>query len=258
LAQQGALQKIREEAKGSSDSKSSSDDDDSGSGCGGDDGCGELLMVALLAPFGLPHLALGDDFDSYGYFPPYPYAEGARGYMQIGPDGSETQPDFTRVWSGRVAVEESNDFDRINRVAGRLLLETTSRFGFQTNWTYLHESLPCGRSDESALGDFNLTFRFAQNEFAQMRAGVGARVMTDRWATNWGFNFTYGADVFPIRPGVLSATIDAGTLGSAGLFRAQGSIGLLYRRYEIYGGYDYMRIGSTNLQGPTVGLRLWF
>jgi hypothetical protein len=279
LAQEGALQRIREDASGTHKSKSSDDkdkhDDDDGflgdflsslfsgdSSDSDDDGksARAWLLIALGGPFALPHLALSDDFHTPGYFPPYPYAQGELGYMQIGASAARESdaPDFTRAWSARLAVEESNDFDRINRVAGRLLVETTSRFGLQTNWTYLHEILPCGCTDESALGDFNLTYRFAQNEYAQFRAGLGARVMTDRWATNWGFNFTYGLDFFPVKPVVVSGTIDAGTLGSAGLFRAQTSIGLLLRRWEIYGGYDFMRIGVTNLQGPTVGVRLWF
>jgi hypothetical protein len=28
--------------------------------------------------------------------------------------------------------------------------------------------------------------------------------------------------------------------------------------WEIYGGYDYLEIGSVNVQGPVIGLRWWF
>jgi len=52
------------------------------------------------------------------------------------------------------------------------------------------------------------------------------------------------------RPGpvVVSKTFDGGTLGMAGVFRAQGSVGFLYKRWEIHGG------DSTSLQGPITAI----
>jgi hypothetical protein len=47
------------------------------------------------------------------------------------------------------------------------------------------------------------------------RTGLGFNWLDDPIDTNFGFNFTYGADLFPRRPWVLSATIDWGTLGEA-------------------------------------------
>ena len=99
---------------------------------------------------------------------------------------------------------------------------------------------------------------FVQAERLQMRAGLGVRIITDRYLTDVGFNATLGADWYPRKPLVISSTIDGGTLGHAGVFRAQGSIGYLFKRWEIFTGYDYLRIGSTALQGPILGLRLWF
>jgi len=268
--QEGSLGKIRDDVKGKSDSadkrsktdsdgrdkRSSADDDD----CGGPFG---FLFAAILG-----FLFPSDDADCYqlnGYFPSYPYAKGQPGYMwirrEVGEDEEpKPQPDFSRArgWSGRVAIEESNDFDGINRASLRLLLETGSGLGVQTNWSYVHERLSCGCMDESALGDVNLTYLFIQDEHLQMRLGLGARIISDRQITDVGFNFTIGADVYPRKPFVLSTTFDGGTLGKAGVFRAQGSVGYIYKRWEIYLGYDYLRIGSTALQGPTLGLRLWF
>src|SRR5262249_50946375 len=109
-----------------------------------------------------------------------------------------------------------------------------------------------------ALGDLNLTFLFIQHEHLQMRAGLGVRIITDRQITDVGFNCTWSTDWYPCKPLVLSTTIDGATLATAGAFRVQGSIGLLYKRWEVYTGYDYLRIGSTALRGPILGLRLWF
>ena len=53
--------------------------------------------------------------------------------------------------------------------------------------------------------------------------------MNDPTRTDLGFNFTYRVDIFPAKPWVFSAVLDAGTLGKAGLFRfrttAEWSIG---------------------------------
>jgi hypothetical protein len=267
-AQEGSLQKIRDDVKG--DKQPAADlaaRGRSGSDEGEHDEClGQLAWAVVAAPFVVPYHLLQDNLSLDGRFPAYPYADGLPFYMWIrrplAKDEEkppwEAEFDRARYWSGRLAIEESNDLDAINRLSVRLLLEAASRFGLQTNWSYVHESLSGGRSDETALGDLNLTFRFAQHENAQFRAGLGARLMSDAHGTDWGFNFTYGADVYPIKPLVLSATLDAGTLGRAGVFRGQASVGVLFRRWEIYTGYDYLRIGSTALQGPTLGLRMWF
>jgi hypothetical protein len=265
FAQDGKLQRIREDVKGGDSTKSS--DNSKGSGKNSDDDDCDSILGQLFA--GLLAFLFDDDVHEScsvdGYFPSYPYAKGQPGYMWLRRTISEgeeppPQPDFSRArgWSGRVAIEESNDFDGMNRLSLRLLLETGSGLGVQTNWSHVHENLSCGCTDNLGLGDLNVTYLFIQEEQLQVRAGLGARMLFDHYTTDFGFNFTCGADVYPCKPLVFSTTIDAGTLGSAGVFRVQGSIGFLHKRWEIYTGYDYLRIGSTALQGPILGLRLWF
>jgi hypothetical protein len=53
------------------------------------------------------------------------------------------------------------------------------------------------------------------------------------------------------------------TYGSVGDFNTdvmtvRGTVGVLWQRYEIYGGWQATRIGSVMLDGPTAGVRLWF
>jgi hypothetical protein len=91
-----------------------------------------------------------------------------------------------------------------------------------------------------------------------MHAGLGARLLFDRRTTQGGFNFLYGADFFPVDPVVLSTQIDLGNLPHAFVFHARGTVGWQLGRFELFGGYDFLRIGSTNFQGPLAGLRLWF
>src|SRR5262249_14468895 len=120
------------------------------------------------------------------------------------------------------------------------------------------ENLGGGRSDATTIGDMNLTYRFAQHEKIQFYAGIGARVLTDPCTTNWGANVLYGFDLFPRKPWIVSALVDGGNLGSAGVIHTRVTAGVAIRHFELIGGYDFMRIGSVNIQGPTAGLRLWF
>ena len=83
-------------------------------------------------------------------------------------------------------------------------------------------------------------------------------MLSDRKQTDFGFNFSYGGDLFPRRPWVISTSIDAGNLGSAAVFHARGSVGAIWHGCEFFTGYDFLRVGSTNLQGPMAGVRFWF
>jgi hypothetical protein len=215
----------------------------------------------VAAPYVLPAKLLGDDYSEQGYFLPFPYADGKPGSLQIHfPEKEEPygQEDPVQWWLARLAVEESNDFRSLNRVNGHLLLDTCLRLGVQTSWSYLTENLKGDRHDDMVLGDVNLVFRFAQNEYVQMRSGLGVRLSADSRESHAGFNFTYSADIYPVKPWVFSALIDAGTLGSAGVFHCRVTAGYQWRRCEIYAGYDYLLIGSTDLQGPVAGLRVSF
>lgn len=280
-AQGGKLQSVRDDVRSpsSTDSGSSSgrpaDDNDSllGAFLAGlftaqdDDGNfvgGLVLVYTVIAPFYLPAAMLGDNYRQSLSFVPHPYANGYRGYqilpLELADQFYETETGSVRrkTWAVRLAIENGNDFSGLNRFAGQVKVEHASRWGFVTNWNYFYERLSCGCVDETVIGDANVTFRFAQNEIASMYTGLGFRVLTDRRQTDFGFNFTYGGDWFPMRPFVVSGVFDAGNLGNAGVIHARGSVGAIWHGCEIFTGYDFLRIGSANLQGPMAGVRFWF
>jgi len=266
-AQEGKLQKVREEASRESPPSESSGESKPGKeySCDSDDPIGQLCGMAVVcvvaAPYVIPAKLLGDDYSEQGYFLPYPYADGKPGSMQIHFSEKEKpfgQEDPVKCWLARLAVEESNDFNSLNRLSGHFLLDTCLRVGLQTSWGYLTENLHGNNRDHMVLGDVNVVFRFAQNEYVQMRSGLGVRLSTDSHESHAGFNFSYGADAYPVKPLVFSALIDAGTLGSAGVFHGRVTGGILWRHCEFYAGYDYLLVGSVSLQGPVAGLRFWF
>jgi hypothetical protein len=119
-----------------------------------------------------------------------------------------------------------------------------------------------GGPDRLTVGDCNLVFRFAQAERAEFRAGVGFNWLVHpdegMGPSDFGFNFTYGADFFPRKPWVLSADLDAGNLGHAGLFRFRATGGVMLRSVEIYTGYEYLDIGRTQFNMLLAGVRAWF
>ena len=273
---QGTLQRVRDDVRsssGSSDSGSSSSGDSPGGsflnglfssdGDGGSLG-GMLVGIAVLAPFYLPAALIGDKYEYQLPFTRYPYADGYHGYQILPLDlaatmyTAETSDVQRNNWAVRVAIENGNDFNGINRVGGQLKIETASRWGFVTNWNYYYERFSCGCTDETVIGDTNVTFRFAQNEVVSLYTGLGFRMMSDRKQTDFGFNFTYGGDWFPVRPIIVSAVFDAGTLGSAGVVHGRATVGAIWHGFELFAGYDFMRIGDVNLQGPMAGVRFWF
>jgi len=238
---------------------------------------GDDAWVLLVAPLSGPYYCLDDNFHNQSHFLPYPYSQQTTWPRQHGMQmcgsmwilheteesaqlkpSTDGEPPLVKLWMANVSVEESNDFDGLNRINGRFLFDHACRLGVQGSWTFLDERLPCGCHDQLWLGDVNLMVRFAECERAQFRVGVGTRFLADRHDADAGINVVYGADFFPFKPVVISTLVDGGTLGSAGVFHARGTWGVMLQRWELFGGYDYLRIGSVDLQGPVLGLRVWF
>jgi hypothetical protein len=269
-AQDGLLQRVREQVRAPDDAPARPDS--SGSGSCDDDFLSPILGALfeplcwemLGAPFVLPARLLGDDWGHHFLFAPHPHSQGYSGYLmrsrfEASADHAAISEDMPQqFWAGRLSLENGNDFSGLNRLGGQLRLESSYRIGLVTNWNYFRERLDNGRHDELVIGDANLIVRFAQNEVASFYTGAGARVLTDRCGSDCGFNFTYGGDWFPVRPLVVSGVIDLGTLGGAFVFHGRATVGATVSACEVFGGYDFLRIGSVNLQGPLVSVRWWF
>lgn len=230
-----------------------------GDSCDDDDESGLNALIAkgvfwgLTAPFWAPPVMVGDHYSATGFFSRYPYVDDIDGYQMIDPDLFSEPYD----WSLRVRGEYANDFDTLERIGGHILWEGTHRLGIDTTFNYRHEDLPAG-DDGLWHGDANLVFRFAQSEQIQMRAGFGTNWLHDDDGTDWGFNFTYGGDWYPVRPLVVSTEIDWGTLESAGLFHGRATVGVVWHGVEFYTGYDYYDVGTTQIDGLVGGLRVWY
>jgi hypothetical protein len=276
----GRLQQVREEVRSSNSSGSDNSDNSASdpwgmndtppppvtSGCGiGNYGMfGAVLETLVLAPYYVPVRLLKDDYNTEYSFPPYPYANSFRGYLAppIIFDEMYSEANSTGLrrkdWGVRLSLENGNDFTGLNRVGGQMKLENTTRLGILANWNVFQECLPGRHSDATTIGDVNLTARFAQSAAGSAYAGVGVRLLADRHQGDLGVNFSYGGDWFPVRPLVISSTVDFGTLGNAWVVHARSTVGINYHGGELFAGYDFLRIGHVDLQGPMVGVRWWF
>ena len=263
---QGMLERIRQDVRTSdtgqpappSDPEPSRYEDHSYSnfGCESREGCEEafttgvfwLGLGAVTAPFWAPHAALGDDFSVSRSFARFPYEDNS-GYMNLY-EGKR--------WSAQFSADYATEFNNLDFIGGRMLVDTASRWGVDTEMKYFQETLTRNTRDSLWLGDCNLTFRFAQNENMQWRTGVGFNWLDDPRQTDFGFNFTYGFDWFPRKPWVVSAGIDWGTLGHAGLFHFRGTVGAMFNRFEAYTGYEYYDFDRVQTNTLIGGVRIWF
>jgi hypothetical protein len=238
-------------APAASSSSKSSSSHSSGGDCDDDSPWGDLYLYlaevageAVSSPIWVPHFLLKDNY-GFADLHQFPYDD-------------TTDPPETFPFAIRFDADYVEAFDNLDRINGHLLISTASRFEFDARFQHLAERLADGGQDQLWTGDCNVTYRFAQSDFAQFRAGLGINWLNDPTQTDLGFNFTYGADIFPARPWVLSAVLDAGTLGHAGLFRFRTTAGVVYRSVEVYTGYEYSDIGSVHWNGLIGGVRLWF
>lgn len=215
-----------------------------------------LSFYTVTSPIWLPIAVLEEDVEKPAYFPRFPYG-GVGGHFAEGLSDAPGKP-----WSARLNVEYLEPFTDVNGVGGRFLLSTTSRLGFDTSLEHFEERRPSANLDRLWLGDANLVFRFAQADWAEFRAGIGLNWLDhpvgSSGHSDFGVNFTYGADFYPRKPWVFSVDLDGGTLGHAGLFRLNMTGGVMLRGLEVYTGYEYLDIGRTQLNMLLGGLRLSF
>ena len=227
---------------------------------------GIIGIAVVTSPFWGPHELFDPGFDERGWFPTYPYIRDNCPYMVIGScPNVETvgddyfDPCFVKPWALRISADVGDDFDHLSRFGGQLFLDSSiHRLGILANINYYRENLPGGRTDEAWMGDFNLTWRVTQSERLLMHVGAGLRTWTFDGETDPGVNVLYRADVFPVNQLHLSALVECGNLRSAFLVHWQFQAGFTFGHGEVFAGYDFLRIGTVNLQGPSAGVRLWF
>jgi hypothetical protein len=225
-------------------------------------GLAKLAFWAAASPVWLPRSLIDDTSFDPACFARYPYRCDLDGFMT--PDTEFMQQQYPWLesdrypWLLRVGGEYGGDFDDLSRAGGQVLFDTASRWGMDAEANFLREQSPADPRDQLWLGDVNLVYRFAQSPKLQMRTGLGMNWLADEFGSDFGFNFTYSGDFFPADPWIVSAEIDWGKLGHAGLFHSRATVGVHYHRLEVYAGYDYLDVGDTQINTAVSGVRVWY
>ena len=213
------------------------------------------LFGAIASPWYLPAAALEEDDRRGTTFASFPYNHNQDGYLMF--DTHDEKVPRNDTWAIRLLSEYGTDFDGLDRYGGRLFVETAPRLGLDIEWNQWSEDLgPV--TDVLWTGDANLIYRFAESEHALFYTGIGGNWLADQFGTDAGFNFTYGFDLFPVEPIVLSNTLDYGRIDSAELIHARSTAGVVFEHVELFAGYDFRKIGGVNISGFVGGLTLWW
>lgn len=211
---------------------------------------GHIFLASLKAPFVAPIAALNDS-GGPGYYPKYPYGKH---------DGSLLYDPGNRGAHSSLLVLQGDygtDFSSLTQAHGRVFGDLDNRLGFDTEFFYRQEELRPG-TDELWHGDFNLTYRFAQSEHWQFRAGLGVNWLADDLDTDFGFNATYNAEWFPVKPWYVSSSLDWGRVGSASLLHLRNTVGVTKSGWGIFTGYDYFSIGDEKIHSWINGIEYRF
>lgn len=226
---------------------------------------GELLGMLLFGssgnsgPRSMLHGSSRDiDYEIYSreqtdsvFYASFPYEDRAGGMLnpRIG---------YHKDLSVRTAFWFGTDFDQLNTWNTALRIDGRDAFGLDGQWAYLTESTVPGKQDWMHLGDINLTVPLIEREHVLVRSGAGLNLLVDRQGTVADYNVTLTTNWFPIQPVNFGFEVDYGELGRAHQLHLLSTTGLNFRHLEMFGGYEYRRIGGVELQGPLFGLRLWW
>ena len=193
---------------------------------------------------------------TYYDFLDYPYQNDAEGFLTLGNDPFQSTG---KQWGGRLQGEYRTDFDDLSAISGRFLIDGFGeRWGLDAEADYRYEDLGAGRTDDLWTGDVNAVFRLFQSERFQGRLGLGVAWLSDQFGTETGLNFTTGFDMTPAKPWIISLDYDLGSISEARVHHLRFTTGYIYKRVEVYTGYDHYNIGGISLGGMIGGVRLWF
>ena len=215
--------------------------------------------TAVTSPWWGPPVYIDDEYDIEARFPRYPYYDGEGGYLRL-----DEYPDVeTHPWALKTLVDYGTDFDDVNRIGVGWQVDTKNRWGFNGEWAYFDQEIAKGDSDHFSFGDMNAIWRFAQSGHAMWWTGVGAHWLDRDIGTEWGYQLTYGADIFVGDPWMLSGSLDWGRTSSdldsnGTFFHGRITFGPQWKHCEAYIGLETLNAGPTEVDSVLFGFRVWY
>ncbi|MBA3701039.1 MAG: hypothetical protein H0W78_19490 [Planctomycetes bacterium] len=204
---------------------------------------------------------------------PYPYADGQSGFLIRKPpamlpdpaDPTKLVPNTKRTYPvGAVLRAEYTDGgDGLNRyaVAGQA---TFVLLRIEAEGHRYIEHLDSGATDTLTLGTLGIAVALPAHDSITMLIGGGGSWYHDHYGNENGWYLKLGTEIFPIRPLVVSADVWGGFIRDdefddySFLGGGRATLGVIWNRFELYGGWQATWIESVTLDGPTGGIRVWF
>jgi hypothetical protein len=182
----------------------------------------------------------------------YPYHDGWHGWYAPAGHGRRGL-----IYGGEVYAETARIEDDLQRYAigGRAML---SALMLRTEWNRYLEERADGSHDSLTVGTIDLELGITITAQARLGLGLGATITHDSIGGESGLCGVVALDIFPISPLVLHGVFTTAHVGGTDVTTMRGTIGALWQRYEAYAGWQATHIGGVELEGPTLGARVWF
>lgn len=202
----------------------------------------------------------------------YPYADGQRGFLisspAMVPDPADPaklvlNPIQTHPVGAALRAEYTDGEDGLHRyaVAGQV---TFIGLRIEAEGHRYIEHLDSGDTDTLTLGTVGISLALPAHDALTILVGGGGSWYHDHYGNENGWYAKLGSEMFPVRPLILSADVWGGFIRAdefddySFLGGGRATLGAIWNRFEIYGGWQATWIGAATLDGPTGGLRVWF
>lgn len=197
----------------------------------------------------------------------YPYADDQRGWLISGLDApaDPLAPASVTVrgFGGAVRGEYTDGGDGLQRYAAAGQLSFTF-LRVETEWHRYIEHLPGDTTDTLTIGTVGIALALPLENSFTLLIGGGVSTYHDTIGNESGWYLKAGAEMFPIRPLILNAEVWGGYIREDSydletfMGGGRATAGVIWNRFEVFGGWQALWIESVTLDGPTVGMRVWF
>jgi hypothetical protein len=213
----------------------------------------ELLIIELALRFFIdifPYIILPERIFQYA---PYPYANNGRDYLTYkGGEGLRSKPLAFELRSAYHA-----DLDGVHALRTYAKARLSCYFTMDFDLIHHMELNRGGDADELTFFKINALFNIANTSIMDLDFGFGLSYI-DQLGIHSGGNVKITCDLFPGMPLGLHIMLAANAFTSATVYETEFSLGLFFRNIEIRLGYRAMWVEDITIQGPLMGLAVWF
>ncbi len=148
------------------------------------------------------------------------------------------------------------DFDNIEGITIKADLYATPFLKLSGKSLLLQEDLHSG-IERLELHNLQLNYVRMRFSYFDWWWGVGTKLIKGE-TEHWGFNFSTGMHVYPIKPLEILIDYYGAVVESQSINEFEINLALFINRMKIYTGYHLTKAGSIDIQGLNIGLGIQF